>query len=91
MKITDEMVLAEEIQVAFERKDGQPKAAPEHNPIVKFLNAPTAGKAIKAKCSECMGCTKDRIEPGFKQSIRDCTSYQCPLYAFRPYRPRKTA
>lgn len=73
----------------FERKDGQPKSVPEHNPIVKFNRAPTPHKAIRAKCAECHGCTPTHIEPGFKQSIRDCTAKQCPLHAFRPYQIRK--
>lgn len=56
------------------------------NPILKFEQKPTRGNAIKAKCAECMGCTKDAIEPGFRVLIRDCSSLSCPLYQFRPYR-----
>jgi len=33
--------------------------------------------AIKAKCLEC--CSYERV------FIRDCTSYSCPLWAYRPY------
>jgi len=74
--------------MTFERKDGQPKATPEHNPIIKFSRAPTPGRAIKAMCASCMGCTENYIEPGFKQAIRDCSAKQCPLYSFRPYRTK---
>lgn len=59
--------------------------APVTNPILKFDARPTRGNAIKAKCAECMGCSRDAIEPGFRSQIRDCTSRRCPLWAFRPY------
>lgn len=75
--------------MSFERKDGLPKSAPEYNPIIKLQRSPTPGKAIKAMCAHCMGCTADHMEPGFKQAIRACTSNSCPLFAFRPYRARE--
>lgn len=71
----------------FERiNTGAPKSAPITNPILKYKSVPTRGNAIKAMCAHCMGCTKDHAEPGFREAIRDCTSPDCPLYAFRPYR-----
>lgn len=40
----------------------------------------TASKrdAIKAKCLECT--------VGMRAEIRDCTSYTCPLFEYRPFR-----
>lgn len=58
---------------------------PITNPLLKFEARPTRSNAIKAKCAECMGCTRDAIEPGFRVQVRDCTSRRCPLWAFRPY------
>ena len=60
----------------------------EMNPILAYERAPTRGKAIKAMCSHCMGCTRDYVEVGFRQSIRDCTSTGCPLYRYRPFQAR---
>ena len=62
--------------------------SPEHNPILKL---PKQGRSvslrahINAMCAYCMGCTPDRIEPGFRREIRACSSPQCPLWAVRPY------
>ena len=56
------------------------------NPILQFKNKPTRGNAIKAKCAECMGCTDTHLELGFRELIRACCSWDCPLHAFRPYR-----
>lgn len=42
--------------------------------------------AIAAFCAHCMGCTLERQEPGWKDSVRECTSTNCPLYNFRPYK-----
>jgi len=58
------------------------------NPILLFDKAPTRGKAIKAMCAHCMGCTRDHIEAGFRENIRNCTSTGCPLYLFRPYQKK---
>ena len=58
----------------------------ENNPIVRAMNKPTRGNAIKAMCAHCMGCTPDHLERGFRQSISDCTAKSCPLYQFRPFR-----
>lgn len=47
----------------------------------KGENTPTM--AIKAKCIECCGFedVSDRV--------RHCTTYSCPLHAYRPYQERK--
>lgn len=58
------------------------------NPLQKFMQKPTRGQAIKAKCAECMGCTAESAEPGFRGLIRDCTSRSCPLWTFRPYQAK---
>jgi len=41
-------------------------------------------------CAHCMGCTKDHIEPGFRECIRNCTAPSCPLYFYRPYQDKET-
>ena len=58
-----------------------------HNPVKRASTAPvTPKKAIAAMCASCMGCTKDHIEEGFKNEIRNCSAPHCPLYLFRPYK-----
>lgn len=42
--------------------------------------------AIAAKCAECVGCTPGYTEPGFREEIRRCSSYTCPLRPYRPYK-----
>ena len=60
------------------------------NPIIQFQRNPNSrAKAIHAKCAECVGCTSNQVEKGFKESISLCSSYACPLHAFRPYRSIK--
>ena len=57
------------------------------NPIQQFINNSTSrAYAIRAKCAECVGCTPNHIEKGFKESISSCSSYSCPLHRFRPYK-----
>ena len=56
------------------------------NPILKYEQKPTRSHAIKAKCAECMGCTREQIEPGFRDLIKACGSKKCPLHKFRPYK-----
>ena len=58
-----------------------------HNPVKRASIAPvTPKKAIAAMCASCMGCTKDHIEEGFKNEIRNCSTPHCPLYCVRPYK-----
>jgi|GEM_PF-3068594 len=64
----------------------------EINPIKQFLANPRSKtSAIKAKCAECFGCTKDHLESGFKESISACSSYSCPLHSFRPFQPKQSS
>ena len=61
------------------------------NPIIQFQRNPNSrAKAINAKCAECVGCTSNHLEKGFKESISSCSSYACPLHGFRPYRSEKS-
>ena len=63
----------------------------ENNPIRQFVANPNSRVvAIKAKCAECMGCTPDHMERGFRASISSCSSYSCPLHRFRPYKREKS-
>lgn len=48
-------------------------------------NSMSRAYAVKAKCAECVGCTPNHLERGFKESISSCSSYTCPLHRFRPY------
>ena len=57
----------------------------EINPIIRLRAKPSRTNAIKAKCAECMGCTADHLERGFRELIRACTSKACPLHSYRPY------
>ena len=68
------------------------------NPVSRHHALLASGKrsmraAIDAMCAHCMGCTAkeqglgedDWIEPGFRKSIRNCTSPGCPLRGLRPF------
>ena len=60
------------------------------NPIEQFQSLPLSrAYAIRAKCAECVGCTPDHLEKGFKESILPCSSDSCPLHRFRPYQREK--
>ena len=66
-------------------------AVVENNPIRQLRAKPSSKTAaIKAKCAECMGCTLDHMERGFRASISSCSSYSCPLHRFRPYQREKS-
>jgi hypothetical protein len=68
------------------------RAAKEHNPLVRSARNPgSLREAIAAMCAHCMGCTCERIEPGFRDDIRDCTALACPLWHQRPFQrgPKK--
>jgi hypothetical protein len=61
------------------------------NPIEQFQSNPLSrAYAIRAKCAECVGCTPDHLERGFKDSISSCSSESCPLHRFRPYQREKS-
>ena len=55
------------------------------NRIQKAQAHLTYKNAVEAKCAECMGCDADYLEPDFRNSIRNCSAYKCPLYPVRPY------
>jgi len=64
----------------------------ENNPIRQFVANPNSRvAAMKAKCAECMGCTLDHMERGFRASISECSSYSCPLHSFRPFQAKTTS
>jgi hypothetical protein len=63
----------------------------DFNPILQFQSRPSSrAYAVKAKCAECVGCTPNHLEKGFKESISSCSSYSCPLHGFRPYQREKS-
>jgi hypothetical protein len=67
-------------------------AVVENNPIRQLRAKPSSKTAaIKAKCAECMGCTPDHMERGFRASISECSSYSCALHSFRPFQAKTTS
>ena len=60
----------------------------DSNPIRRLHRRPTHLNAIKAMCAHCVGCTETHLERGFRDSIRDCTAWGCPLHRYRPFRPK---
>lgn len=60
------------------------------NPILNLEKKRTRQRAIKAMCAACMGCTRDHIEQGFRECIRNCTSVKCPLHFYRPYQVKES-
>lgn len=53
------------------------------NPIEKAKDNPNSLRcAINAKCYECVGMDDD---PNYRQTIRTCTGYSCPLFDHRPF------
>ena len=61
------------------------------NPIEQFRARPSSrAYAVRAKCAECVGCTPDHLEKGFKETILSCSSESCPLHSFRPYQREKS-
>ena len=63
----------------------------DFNPILQFQSRPSSrAYAVKAKCAECVGCTSEHLEKGFKESISSCSSYSCPLHGLRPYQREKS-
>lgn len=67
------------------RKKAQ-EAPKEFNPLIKLQTKATRSQAIKAMCAHCMGCTKEHIEPGWRQEVAKCSAPACPLFQFRPYK-----
>lgn len=84
-KVNEEVNIMSEksLQKAREARVG---VKAELNPIVKSKKFPQSRKlAINAFCANCMGCTEDHLEKGFREEIKNCTAPKCPLYRFRPY------
>lgn len=60
---------------------------PETNPIRRAKLKPNSrARAITAMCAHCMGCTEERVEPGWRRDVRECAATKCPLHSFRPGR-----
>ena len=57
----------------------------DHNPISRNLRSPSRKNADDAMCARCVGCTRDHLEPGFKEDIKNCSDNDCPMYKKRPY------
>ena len=56
------------------------------NPIERAKEQPDSlRRAITAKCYECVGMDGDA---NFRETIRTCASYECPLYPVRPYQKK---
>ncbi len=62
----------------------------DHNWIHKSQENPTSLQlAINAACTACLGGSAEELpDPGWKQSIRNCTGL-CPLISVRPYKKDK--
>ena len=61
------------------------------NPILRYQNNPNSRmRAIHVRCSECVGCTSNHLEKGFKESISACSSHSSPMHGFRPYQLEKS-
>jgi hypothetical protein len=61
------------------------------NPIKRARDRRTRKNAINAMCAHCVGCTEISLEQGFKDTIKACTSVECPLYRYRPYQSNSIA
>ena len=59
----------------------------QKNPYQKWVEKDTRKSAIDAFCMSCMG-TDDPNNPkhGYRTDIQKCTSKNCPLYNWRPYK-----
>lgn len=81
---TDEnMTPLEKARAAMAAKREAGEKLVYRDPIEKAIADPTSKtKALKAKCWECVGAGDD---PGAKQTIGECTSFDCPLWPHRPY------
>jgi len=55
------------------------EASPLYRPVMQKAYAGVAPprSAIKAQCLHCVGFTRD--------DVTHCTSFACPLWAYRPY------
>lgn len=60
----------------------------EMNPILRYDRRPTRKNAINAMCAHCMGCTREELEVGFRNDVKNCASTECPLHRFRPFQSK---
>lgn len=68
---------------------------PEANPVKRFFERGKVGwrPAINAMCASCVGCSaqlqgkgfRDHVEAGFRDTIRQCAVFACPIHHLRPY------
>lgn len=100
-KISPEIGLievSESISDPMRPKTSKTTSERNHNPVSRHFVLISEGQrsykaAVAGKCAECMGCSakeqghgmEDHIEPGFREQIRNCTSYGCTLWEFRPF------
>jgi len=73
----------------------------ENNPVKRFYQNGKKGwrPAINAMCASCVGCSaalqgkgfKDYLEAGFRDEIRSCTVFSCPIRHLRPYQVKQGA
>ena len=69
------------------KNDGTYVAPIKLNPIQRAKEDPNSlRKAITGKCYECVGMGEDA---NFRETIKTCTSFSCPLYPVRPYQNKK--
>ena len=59
----------------FKRINDMPKAY--RATYLKALEGDSLRAAVNAQCLECMGW--------FRNEVRDCDCYECPLHTVRPY------
>lgn len=57
----------------------------EFNPVARAKVNFSRKNAINAMCAHCVGCTDISLERGFRETIKACSSVDCPLYRYRPY------
>ena len=69
------------------KRDAGVTISKEYNLMKKAKDKPKSRKmAMAAFCFHCFGGTIDEMpDPGWQQSIRECTALSCPLYRQRPY------
>jgi ribosomal protein L44E len=60
------------------RDEGSPTKSRQE----RFDEKPTRKLAIDLMCVQCFG---GEGEAGLRDSIRDCTAWECPLRMYRPY------
>ena len=68
----------------YQRKieSGEIERPAARDPVQRYEDKNTRATAIAAFCCACMGYPGE----GYRASIRDCTSKDCSLYSWRPYK-----